>query len=94
MTLFDLMNDMSKHGLLVSMVETNLNVYISHNKADLSMCTVLAKNCSQNMTAEILRQAFLKKENQFFEFSDCSTRENLSNHVPITTVGLILTKLG
>ena len=24
----------------------------------------------------------------------CSTRENLSNHVPITTVGLILTKLG
>ena len=58
------------------------------------MCTEKAKNCLQNMTAERLRKAFFYRK-YFFLFPCCSTRENLSNQVPITNVGvgLILTKL-
>ena len=38
-------------------------------------------------------RTFLKKIIQLFEFSCCSTREDLSIDVSITNVGLILTKL-
>ena len=38
-------------------------------------------------------RTFLKKKNQIFGFSYCSTREDLSIDVSITNVGLILTKL-
>ena len=38
-------------------------------------------------------ELFWKKKNQFFWFSWCSTREDLSIDVSITNVGLILTKL-
>ena len=33
-------------------------------------------------------------KNKNFRFPCCSNRENLSNHLPITTVGLMSTKLG
>ena len=63
-----------------------------HPRCRLIECRVQDKNYLQNMTAETLRQAFLLKDNQFLGFPCCSL-ENLSNHVPITNVGLILTKL-
>ena len=64
-------------------------------KQDLSMCTKYKlKNSYENMTFRIsLWWAFLKKDNQFFGFPWCSTREDLSIDVSITNVGLILTKI-
>ena len=58
------------------------------------MCTAIAKNCLQNMTAETLRQELKKKKKTSFWFPCCSTRENFSIDASITNVGLILTKLG
>ena len=48
---------------------------------------------SQN-TSRIQFRTFLKKKNQIFWFSWCSTREDLSVDVSLTHVGLILTKPG
>ena len=39
-------------------------------------------------------RTFLKKKNQIFGFTCCSTREDLSIDISITNVGLILTKPG
>ena len=47
---------------------------------------------SQN-TSRIQFRTFMKKRNQIFWFSCCSTREDLSIDVSITNVELILTKL-
>ena len=60
------------------------------------MCTVQAKNCLQNMTAETFSALLLPLlyEIYIFGFSCCSTREDHSIDVSITNVGLILTKLG
>ena len=72
-----------------------MNVYGLQKKADQSMCTVQARNCFIKHDSRNTKVRVFQKENKnFLGFHVvASTRENLSNHVPIATVGLILTKL-
>ena len=75
---------------------TYINVYGLHDSTNQSAQYKLFV-FSQNMTAETISSAcslFFEKENQIFRFLCYSTRENLFIHASITTVRLMLTRLG
>ena len=66
-------------------------MFMDNMIAPINVYSIKLKHYLQNMTAERLRYEF--KNDFFFWFLCCSTREDLSIDVSITNVGLILTKL-